>query len=392
MTERLRILLGSIEQAGHALPTMALARELRSRGHDVAMQTSDRWREVLDGLGVGHIGPTPEIGDGGNISATVRSLRTGLREFAPDVVVSDALTMTTGLAAEVERIPRATLLPEVYPVHEPGLPLFASGLFPPRTGLGRVTWAAGLATWKRLPGTRRARAALNEERALLGLGPLSGFHGPISEQLTLAATFPQLEYPRRWPAHVHVTGPMMLDPRPLPLEPPEGDGPLVVVASSTVKDRERRLVRVTLEALADERARVLVTMGGQGRALAGPVPRNAVMVDWLSYERVMPHASVVVCNGNHGTLTWALAKGVPVLASPAMPDDAEHGARLAWCGAGLMVPRWALRPAAVRRSVRRLLEDSRFASRAAEIAVWSRAHDGAARGADLVERLGRTGR
>lgn len=388
MSTTLRVLLGTIGQAGHALPAIALARALTTRGHEVAVQTSERWRDVLTELDVRHLGPSPEVGDGAGLAETVRSLVPALREFEPDVVVGDALTAATALAAEVERVPRATLLPEVYPVHEPGLPLFATGLFPPRTPLGSAAWAAGLSAWKRLPATRSARSALNHQRTLLELEPLSGFHGPLSEQLTLAATFPQLEYPRRWPAHVHVTGPMMLDPHRPHVKPPEGDEPLVIVASSTVKDIERRLVRVTLEALASEPVRVLVTMGGTGRPLAAPLPDNAVIVDWISYEQLMPQASVVVCNGNHGTLTWALAHGVPVLASPAMGDDAEHGARVAWSGAGLMVPRWLLRPAPLRLAVRRLLQDRRFADRAREIAAWSRAHDGAAAGTELVERMG----
>ena len=73
------------------------------------------------------------------------------------------------------------------------------------------------------------------------------------------ATFPQLEYPRRWPAHVHVTGPMVFE-LPYPdVELPEGDGPLVLVAPSTAQDPECRLVRAALEALADEPVRVLAT-------------------------------------------------------------------------------------------------------------------------------------
>ena len=73
------------------------------------------------------------------------------------------------------------------------------------------------------------------------------------------ATFPQLEYPRRWPAGVHVTGPMEFE-LPYPdIELPEGDAPLVLVAPSTAQDPELRLVRVALEALAEEPVRVVAT-------------------------------------------------------------------------------------------------------------------------------------
>ncbi len=64
-------------------------------------------------------------------------------------------------------------------------------------------------------GLRRGRRELNETRAALGLPALDDYHGAISRELALVATFPQLEYPRRWPAGVHVTGPMVFE-MPLP--------------------------------------------------------------------------------------------------------------------------------------------------------------------------------
>ena len=76
-----------------------------------------------------------------------------------------------------------------------------------------------------------------------------------------------------------------------------------------------------------------------------------------------------------------------MLCCPAVGDMAENGARVAWAGAGLMLP-WRLTGAApLRWAVRRILGDRRFAERVSEIAAWARAHDGAERGAALVERL-----
>jgi UDP:flavonoid glycosyltransferase YjiC (YdhE family) len=64
---------------------------------------------------------------------------------------------------------------------------------------------------------------------------------------------------------------------------------------------------------------------------------------------------------------------------------AENAARVAWAGAGLMLP-WRLTGAAsLRWAVRRILSDPEFAQRANEIASWALDHDGAERGAELVE-------
>ena len=234
-------------------------------------------------------------------------------------------------------------------------------------------------------GLRRGRRELNEERAALGLAPLERFHGGISDGLALVATYPQLEYPRRWPAHVHVTGPMFFE-LPYPdVELPDGNGPLVLVAPSTSQDPDGRLVRVALEALADEPVRVVATWNREERAPDVVAPDNAVVVDWLSYSQVMPGASLVICHGGHGTVARALAEGVPVLVCPAIGDMAETGARVAWAGAGLMLPGRLLGPRTLRRTARLLLRDRSFVTRAAAIAPNSRG--GALQGAESVERF-----
>jgi UDP:flavonoid glycosyltransferase YjiC (YdhE family) len=171
------------------------------------------------------------------------------------------------------------------------------------------------------------------------------------------------------------------------IELPPGDGPLVLVAPSTAQDPEMRLVRASLEALAEEPVRVVATTNRPGAGAGLEAPANAVVVDWLSYSQVMPLAALVVCHGGHGTVARALGAGVPVLCCPHVGDMAENGARVAWAGAGLMVP-WRLGGRrSLRAAARRILGDERFAERAGELAGWSRGHDGAERGAELVEQL-----
>jgi len=229
---------------------------------------------------------------------------------------------------------------------------------------------------------------MNETRAAVGLPPVEGFHGGISRELALVATFPQLEYPRRLPSHVHVTGPMEFE-LPYPdIELPEGDEPLVLVAPSTAQDPELRLVRVALQALSDEPVRLVATTNRPEPAGPPPeAPANAMVVDWLSYSQLMPEASLVVCHGGHGTVGRALGAGVPVLCCPAVGDMTENAVRVAWAGAGLMLPWRLTRSAPVRAAVRRILGDRRFGQRVAELAKWRRHRDGAEHGAAIVEGL-----
>ena len=66
---------------------------------------------------------------------------------------------------------------------------------------------------------------------------------------------------------------------------------------------------------------------------------------------------------------------------------AENGARVAWAGAGLMLPWRLLGEASLRWTARRLLGDRRFTEEAGQIASWAGRSDGAKRAAELVENL-----
>jgi len=175
------------------------------------------------------------------------------------------------------------------------------------------------------------------------------------------------------------------------IELPEGEDPLVIVHSSTAQDDELSLIGVALEALEGEPVRVVATMSRRGLSWPGPVPENAVVVDWVPYAQVMPQASLVVCSGGHGTVARVLAEGKPALVCPPGADMAENGARVTWAGAGLMLPGRLLRPGPLRLTVRRVVSDPRFAARAGAIAAWGRENDGAARGAALLERYASAG-
>jgi UDP:flavonoid glycosyltransferase YjiC (YdhE family) len=389
-----RFIVAAFGDAGHAFPAIALARGLRGRGHEVLVETWERWREAVEGEGLRFTAaeeyttfpPRQEHSGGWRSAADAAiALLPLMEDFQPDVVVSDILTLAPALAAERAGVRRATLIPHVFPVHEPGLPFFAFGLQPPRTAVGRALWRSALPVLE--SGLRRGRVEMNETRAAVGLPPVEGFHGGISRELALVATFPQLEYPRRWPTGVTVTGPMEFEVPHPDVSLPEGDEPLVLVAPSTAQDPELRLVRVALEALADEPVRVVATTNRLDPGPLPAAPANAVVVDWLSYSQVMPRASLVICHGGHGTVARALGAGMPVLCCPRAGDMAENSARVAWAGAGLMLPWRLLGAGPLRAATRRVLGDRSFAQRGEEFAAWSQANDGAERGAHLVEKL-----
>jgi UDP:flavonoid glycosyltransferase YjiC (YdhE family) len=405
-----RILLGAFGDPGHAFPMIALGRALAARGHEVTLQTWRRWQEHVEAEGLAFAAaPEYKVFPSGPepldfYEAVVHATRDTLplvRELKPDVVVGDILTLAPSLAAEIRGVPRATLIPHVYPHGEPHFPIYSLGARYPRTAAGRALWRRAQSPINR--GLELGRTELNAVRVRLGLPELDYVHGGISRELALVATFPQLEYPRTWPAHVHVVGPLMWEPPARDVELPtsssdhgsyrgsgggNGREALVLIAPSTAQDAEHTLLHAALRGLADAPVRVLATWNRRLPSHPLPVPANARVVDWVSYARTMPLCDVVVCHAGHGTLVRALSSGCAVVACPAVGDMSENAARLAWSGAGVRVPRRFTSPRVLRLAVERALEKPSIRVRAHELAAWSNGHDAGTAAALLVERLG----
>ena len=390
-----RFLLAAFGDPGHAFPAIALGKELAARGHDVCLQTWQKWHEHVEREGMRFeaapeydVFPTREK-PLKPYAAAVRAARESqplIRDFDPEAVVADILTVAAGLAAEMAERPWATLVPHVLPNSEPGLPPYSLGARLPRTAAGRAFWSALRPLMS--GGEEQGRVQLNDTRARVGLPPFEHVQGGISRQLAIVATFPQLEYPRGgWGPWARVTGPLMWEQPYGDTEPPPGDDPLVLVAPSTSQDRRQRMLRATLAALGDEPVRVLASTNRRSPGDALPVPANAKLVDWVSYAKTMPRCAAVICHAGHGTVARALASGAPVVACPAAGDMAENASRVAWAGAGISLPRRFVTPRGIRLAVRELLAGEGYARRARELSDWAERHDGAAVAADVVERF-----
>jgi UDP:flavonoid glycosyltransferase YjiC (YdhE family) len=377
---------------------IALGRRLAERGHDVTLQTWQRWQEHVEAAGMAfsaapeyHVFPTRRrpLKPYEAVVRAARESRPLVRETDPEAVVADILTLAPALAGELESRPVATVVPHVLPFVPAGAPPYSLGARPPRTAFGRTAWR--MLERPMSGGLTRGRDELNGTRERLGLAPLAHVHGGLSRALCLVATLPQLEPRRDWPAWARVVGPLMWEPPAEDIELPEGDGPLVLVAPSTSQDRRHRLLRAAVEGLAGTGIRVLATTNR--RPLSEPLrlAPNVRLVSWVSYARTMPHCDAVVCHAGHGTVMRGLTAGCVVVACPAAGDMNENAARLDWAGLGVRLPNRFVSPSTVRLAVEKALGDPRLRANARAAAAWARANDGPTRAAELVEDFARRG-
>ena len=395
--ERLRLLVAAFGDAGHAFPAIALARALAGRGHEVVVETWERWREPVEALGLrvhGRRGVHGVPAAGARRADGRERGGRGAGAGAADRGVAARRRSSATSSRWRRRSPRrwrgcrrATLIPHVYPGAGAGACRSSpSGCGRRGRALGRAVWRAALPVLE--TGLRQGRRELNETRARVGLAPLERFHGGISERLALVATFPQLEYPRRWP------------------RARAGDRADGLRAARTRTSRCPR-ARAAGAGGAEHRAGPRVRAGAHGargarrRAGAGAsrrrtgtrpeepieVPANAVLVDWLCYT---PGDAAggrwSSATAGHGTVARALARVCRCCAAR------RSGTwRRTRCGSRGRAPGCRCRGGSAGR--RRCAGGAAAARRPSVQAPGRRdrgvaaENDGAERGAELVEKL-----
>jgi MGT family glycosyltransferase len=236
-------------------------------------------------------------------------------------------------------------------------------------------------------------AATNGLRQGAGLPPLSrlneGWAGLHTLVTTISALDPAAD---EADSYLHYIGPVIEN---FPGESwdspwaPDDDRPLVLVSFSTTGLWDQRgRVRNTLEALAGEPVRVLVSAPQHADLEA--LPGNAVVRGFVPHSLVLPGAAVTVTHAGHGTVCASLDHGVPIVALPnPVADQPFLAARSQELGAGIDLPGEA-GPEEIRVAVMEVLGNAAYASAAADLADQIGAAPGVAGATSQLEQLAPT--
>jgi UDP:flavonoid glycosyltransferase YjiC (YdhE family) len=329
---------------GHAFPAIALCLRFLAAGDAPTLLTGREWLDTarsagVDAMELDGLDPT-ELDDDTDAGAKIhqRAARMavlnvpGLRDLAPDLVVSDVITACGGMAAELMGVPWIELNP--HPLYRPskGLPPLGSGLTAGVGFRGRfrdaVMRALTARSWRE---GLRQRSAARVEIGLPAVDP-----GPLRR---LIATLPALEVARPdWPSEAVVVGPLHFEPTASVLEIPSGSGPVVVVAPSTAMTGAPGMATLALQTLTPgetlpDGARVVVSR------LDGP---DVVVPPWAAVglgrqDELLSRADLVVCGGGHGMVSKTLLAGVPLVVVPGGGDQWEIANRVERQGSAKLV-------------------------------------------------------
>jgi len=365
MVGPMRVAVVAGPDPGHAFPALALCVRFLANGDSPTLLTGTQWLETakqagvdaVELLGLDAIDGDDDADAGAKINrrAARMAVLNGpqLTALAPDLVVSDVITVAGAFAADLQGLPWVELNPQ--PLYRPskGLPPIGSGLAP---GIGirgkvrdAVLRAMSARSWRE--GMRQREAA----RVEIGLPAVDP--GP---RRRLIATLPALEMPRPdWPPEAVIVGPLHFEPTSSELPIPPGSGPVVVVAPSTATTGARGLAELALETLTPgevlpDGARVVVSRLGGPDA---PVPPWAT-VGLGRQDVLLSNADVVICGGGHGIVSKSLLAGVPLVVVPGGGDQWEISNRVVRQGSAALVR--PLTAEALAAAVRAVLSSPRY--------------------------------
>jgi sterol 3beta-glucosyltransferase len=169
---------------------------------------------------------------------------------------------------------------------------------------------------------------INELRACYGLSPLNdalGIDGS-SSLLALYAVSPQIfRRPKRWPDHHRMTGFFFLDEEWVP-DPAlqqfmtTGAQPVVVSLGSVLHESPAKLAAIVLDSIRRVGMRAVVQRGWTGLQ-SDTYHEGVFWADFVPHQWLFPRAACVVHAGGAGTTAATLRAGVPTVVVPHVLDQ-----------------------------------------------------------------------
>ena len=420
----MRIVLSNIGTFGDINPLIAVALELKRRGHQPVMAVPAIYGPKITPLGLEFHPVRPNLDPENTLLAEMvydvrKGTERGLREFLfpvlrqtyddltaaatcparADLLLVGELNYAGPIVAEVTGIPWASyvLAPLSFfsAFDPPVLPMYprlarADKAVP---GMGRAI--------KRLARfvSRKWPQPIYDLRRELGLsrGANPLFTAKHSPDLVLAMFSRVLgqEQPD-WPANTRITGFCFYDsdagnaalPPHLEAFLNAGPPPLVFTLGSAAVLAAGNFYEFGARAAERLGLRAVLLIGSDARNRPRhPLPETICVAEYAPYSALFARASVIIHQGGVGTTAQCLRAGKPMLIMPYSHDQPDNARRMRRLKAARILQRRNFTPLRVAKKLRILLEEPIYARRAKQVAQRLRMEDGVATVCNALEEL-----
>ncbi len=419
----MRIVLSNIGTYGDTNPLIAIALELRRRGHTPVMALPEVYRSRIAPLGLEFHALRPDIDPENTklvemIYDVKRGTETGLREFLfpvlretysdlldaatkperADLLLLGELNYAGPIVAEVTGIPWASyvLAPfSFFSAYDPPV-------LPPYPRLARADKVKGMGrAMKRLARfvTRKWPEPIYELRRELGLkkGKNPIFDAKHSPNLVLALFSRELGVEQKdWPENTLIAGFCYYDAESgnaeLPVELKKflsaGEAPVVFTLGSAAVLAAGDFYEQSARAAKKLGVRAVLLVGTDPRNRPqGELPDSICVAEYAPYSKLFPHVSLAVHQGGVGTTAQCLRAGRPMLIMPYSHDQPDNARRMKRLGVARVIQRKGYKPWRVARKVRAMLAEPEFEARARSVAEEVAQENGVKTACDALEKL-----
>jgi UDP:flavonoid glycosyltransferase YjiC (YdhE family) len=421
--------LSNIGTFGDINPLIAIALELKRRGHAPVMAVPAVFEEKIVPLGLEFHAVRPDIDPENTILVEMiydvrKGTERGLREFLfpvlrqtyddlldaatrperADLLLLGELNYAGPLVAEMTGIKWASyvLAPLSFfsAFDPPVLPMYPRLARADRTvpGMGRVI--------KRLARfvSRKWPQPIYDLRAELGLakGANPLFDAKHSPYLVLALFSRVLGVEQKdWPENTKITGFCYYDsdagnaalPRHLEEFLAAGAAPVVFTLGSAAVLAAGRFYEFSAKAAMRLGVRAVLLIGTDERNRPRQaLPESICVAEYAPFSALFPRAALVVHQGGVGTTAQCLRAGKPMLIMPYSHDQPDNGRRMRRLKVARVIQRGNYLPVRVARKLQAMLEEPSFARRAALVAQRLEHEDGVRSACDALEELYRSTR
>ena len=419
----MRIVLSNIGTFGDINPLIALALELKRRGHVPVLALPHIYRAKIEPLGLSFHSVRPDIDPTDSrliamIYDVKKGTETGLREFLfpvlrqtyddllaaattpvrADLLLLGELNYAGPLVAEATGIPWASyvLAPLSF------FSAFDPPVLPPYPRLARADKVAGMGrVMKRLARftTRKWPEPIYALRRELGLerGPNPLFDAKHSPALVLALFSRTLGVEQKdWPPHTLITGFCFYDsdagnaalPAHLDAFLAAGGPPVVFTLGSAAVLAAGDFYEISARAASRLGVRAVLLIGSDPRNRPRQaLPPSICVAEYAPYSALFSRAALVVHQGGVGTTAQCLRAGKPMLIMPYSHDQPDNARRMRRLKVSRTIQKSNYKPARVARTLRAMLDDPEFASRAEAAALELSREDGCKAACDALEAL-----
>jgi rhamnosyltransferase subunit B len=413
----MRIVFTTIGSLGDLYPQIAIAIELRNRGYDIIFAAMKEYAAIIKPLGFefqpmrpdGTIMDAPEAiarmkdavtgseyGVKQLLMPNLRDTYTDLLDIArdADLIVAGDIVYAAPLVAEKLGIPWISLaLAPIafYSIADPSVPLM--GFLEKLRSLDLPIDRRKIELFKAV--TKPWAETIYQLRSELGLSQIS--KNPLVDRssacLVLAMFSAVLAQPQPdWGENTIVAGFTFYDGhrQHYPLTPvlqeflDAGEPPIVFTLGSAVVAIPGDFYQESVRAAIELDRRVILLMGSN--TPPDCLPAGILAIDYVPHSQIFPHACAIVHQGGIGTTAQALKAGRPTLIMPYSYDQPDNAARVERLGTSRTISRQEYTASRTARELRELLENSQYATKAAEIGRMIQVEDGVKLACDAISQ------